>query len=119
MNKKESALLILASSPSYAEAARLLEVDPSTIYEWLKDKEFSDRLEQLRNSIFTEAISKLKGHSTRAVDTLADLLTDESSQVRREAANDILNHATKLKEVQEIEARLKVLEKAQQVEGEV
>lgn len=119
MNKKEKALLTLASCSSYAEAARVLEVDPSTIYEWLKDKKFAERLERLRSSIFTEAINKLKGHSAKAVDTLADLLIDENSQVRRGAANDILNHATKLKEVQETEARLKALEKAQQAKEQV
>lgn len=114
MNKqersKESALIILASSPSYTEAARLLEVDPSTVYEWLKDKEFATRLEQTRNLIFGEAVSKLKGHCTKAVDTLASLLSDESPQVRRGASNDILNHATKFKELQEFDQRLAALE---------
>lgn len=117
MNKqersKENALVILASSPTYAEAARLLEVDPSTIYEWLKDKDFVARLEQARNFIVSDAINKLKIHTTKAVDTLAFLLDDESPQIRRGAANDVLNHVAKLWELQEIEERLSTIEKMQ------
>ena len=114
---KESALVILATSPSRAEAARILGVDPSTIYDWLKDEEFSAKLEQTRNLIVSDAISTLKSHTTKAVDTLAALLDDESSQIKRGTANDILNHVMKFNELQEIEARLRVLEKTQQTKG--
>jgi hypothetical protein len=110
-HKKENAIAILASSVTYAEAARLLEVNPCTIYEWLKDPEYVEKLEQTRNLIVGDAIGKLKGYCVRAVDTLASLLDDESSQVRRGAANDILNHVSRYKEIEEFEKRISNLER--------
>lgn len=114
---KEDALVVLASCSSYTEAAKQLEVSIPTIYKWLSDSEFSAKLEGVRNQIVTDAISKLKAHTTKAVDTLALLMDDESSQVRRGACNDILNHVTKFMELREIETRLKTLEAIQQAKG--
>ena len=111
---KEDALVCLASCSSFNEAAKQLGVSVPTIYNWLIDPEFSAKLDSIRNQIVSEAISKLKTHTTKAVDTLALLMDDESSQVRRGASNDILNHACRFMELKEIEVRLKALEAIQQ-----
>lgn len=111
---KEDALIVLASCSSYIEAAKQLEVSPPTIYKWLADPEFSAKLDAIRSQVVNDALSKLKSHATKAVDTLALLMDDESSQVRRGAANDILNHVGRFMELKEIEVRLKALESVQQ-----
>jgi len=111
---KENALVILATCTNYQEAARQLDITPPTIYQWLQDPEFAAKLEETRSSIVSDAVSKMKGYSIKAVETLAALLDDASSQVKRAAANDILNHVGRLMELKEIEVRLKALENAQQ-----
>lgn len=111
---KEDAIVVLASCSSYAEAARELDVSVPTIYKWLGDSEFLAKLEAIRNQIVSDSISKLKAHTTKAVDTLAMLLDDENPQIRRGVSNDILNHVTRFMELKEIEARLKILEVAHQ-----
>ncbi|MGE4574522.1 hypothetical protein [Parachlamydia sp.] len=110
---KEDAIVVLASCSSYAEAARELGVSIPTIYKWLGDPEFEAKLESIRNQIVSESISKLKTHTTKAVDTLAMLLDDDSPQIRRGASNDILNHVSRFIEIKEIEVRLKALEAIQ------
>lgn len=109
---KEIALPILASTPDYSEAAKLIGCSRGEIYEWLKDNEFKAELEKLRSQIVNDAISKMKAHVTKAVDVLASLLDDESSQVRRAACNDILNHVGRFMELKELENRLVNLENA-------
>lgn len=110
---KEDAIVTLASCSSYAEAARELGVSIPTIYKWLGDPEFAAKLESIRNQLVSEAISKLKTHTTKAVDTLATLLDDDNPQIRRGASNDILNHVSRFIEIKEIEVRLKALEAIQ------
>jgi hypothetical protein len=111
---KEDALVVLAICMSYSEAARELDVSVPTVYKWLGDSEFLARLEAIRNQIVSDSISKLKTHTTKAVDTLAMLLDDENPQIRRGASNDILNHVSRFIEIKEIKGRLKTLEIAQQ-----
>jgi hypothetical protein len=110
---KEDAIVTLASCSSYAEAARELGVSIPTIYKWLGDPEFAAKLESIRNQIVSESISKLKTHTTKAVDTLAMLLDDDNPQIRRGVSNDILNHVSRFIEIKEIEVRLKALEAIQ------
>ena len=108
---KMKALPILATTPNYSEAARLIGCSHEQIYSWLRDEEFKAELEKLRSHLVNDAISKMKGYVTKAVDTLAALMDDESSQVRRAACNDILNHVGRFIELKELETRLDNLEK--------
>ena len=109
---KELALPILAITPNYCEAARKIGCSTEQIYKWLKNEEFRAELEKLRSRIVDDAVGKLKSHVTKAVDTLALLMDDESSGVRRAACNDILNHVSKFIELKELETRLVKLESA-------
>lgn len=109
---KETALPILACTPDYTEAAKLIGCSRGEIYEWLKDEDFKAQLEKLRSRLVDDAISKMKAHVTKAVDTLAMLMDDESSHVRRSACNDILNHVARFIELKEMEDRLVNLERS-------
>jgi HEAT repeat protein len=108
---KVKALPILATTPNYSEAARLIGCSYDQIYSWLRDPDFKNELEKLRSQLVDDAISKMKSHVTKAVDVLATLMDDESSQVRRAACNDILNHVGRFIELKELETRLVNLEK--------
>lgn len=109
---KEAAIPILAITPNYSEAAKLIGCSRDEIYEWLKDDSFRLELEMIRSKLVDDAISKMKTHTTKAVDTLAILMDDESSQVRRAACNDILNHVGRFIELKDLENRLVILEKS-------
>ncbi len=108
---KEQALLVLVTTPNYTEAAKVLGISPPTIYEWLKDPVFSQELNRRRNQLVEESLDRLKNYVNKSAETLGALLDDANPQIRRGAANDILNHVMKFKEVIEIEQRLNAIER--------
>jgi hypothetical protein len=111
--RQKKALPFFISSSSEVEACRLSKVSKQTFYEWLKNPLFKSELERLRNELINEAVGNLKANIGKAVNTLVILLDDTNSQVRRGAANDILNHIAKFKELQELEDRIESLERRQ------
>jgi len=64
-----------------------------------------------RNEIVSDAVNQLKATTTKAAMTLSLLLErDDNPSVQRAAANDILNHVGKFKELQELQERIEKLE---------
>ncbi len=104
------ALPILATSPNYTQAARTLGVSTERIYAWLKDAEFKRELDKLRNEIVEDSVAKMKGYTSKAVDTLGSLLDESNPSIRRGVANDLLNQVTRFIELQELEKRISTLE---------
>ena len=100
----------ILSSPSYEEAARRSGVSAKQIHEWLKDRDFKLELEKQRNQMTNNAINILKMNTTKAAETLGELLSSSNEAVKRGAANDILHHVRNFQELQELEDRIAVLE---------
>lgn len=109
--KQAKAIPILLSSDCIEVAAKQAGVTKNTIYTWLKQPDFNQALADARKKLLDKALDKLTGISMKAVNTLEQLLNAESEAVRRAAANDVLGHAIKYKEVAEIETRLESVEK--------
>jgi hypothetical protein len=105
------ALPFFVTSSSEAAACRAARIAKQTYYDWLKDPLFKAELKRLRESAVQNALETLKIHASKAVDTLVGLLDADNLILRRQAANDILQHIGKFKELQEIEHRIAVLEK--------
>lgn len=104
------ALPFLISSSSEGDGCRQAGIARQTYYEWLKEPGFRAELSRLRNAIVDDALEKLKVHTGSAVDVLIRLLDADNLAIRRNAANDILGHVVKFRELHEIEARLYALE---------
>ena len=104
------ALPYILASPSYEEAARKAQISSKQIYEWLKDPEFKSELEKQRNQVVETAMNLLKMNTTRAAESLGELLSSPNELVKRGAANDILNHVAKFRELQELVDRVAMLE---------
>lgn len=100
----------LLSCSSYEEAARQAHVSVKQIYCWLKTSAFKAELDKRRNEIIEEAVNKLKYNTTRAADTLVNLLSHSNPTIQRGVANDLLNHVAKFIELHEIEERIQLLE---------
>jgi len=54
----------------------------------------------------------VKTHAARAVTELAGLLNVKDDRLRRQVCNDLLAHAMKVRELDDLEGRLAALEKA-------
>lgn len=110
LRSRDRALSVLAVQPNYSKAAEELGIGRDQIYNWLKDDDFRQEVDKLRTSLVDEAISSLKSSVKNAAQVLSDLLDDDNPQVRRAAANDIINHVAKFIEYKDIDKRLKELE---------
>lgn len=110
--RQRKALPFFISTAHCEEACKKAGISRNCFYEWLKQPKFKAVLENLRNEVVQDAIAHLKINSTKAAETLISLTarTDNPS-VQRAAANDILNHVMKFKEVMEIEQRLNEIER--------
>ena len=89
--KDEQILPLVLAGYSQRQIAQKLNATPTTISKRIKRKEFAEILAEHRKAILDEVITKLTSHTNRAVDVLAELLEDENSFVRFNAASKILS----------------------------
>ena len=105
-------LAALVGNPDVQAATKATGVGRTTAYRWLREPAFQAELTRQRDAVLSEALASVKTHATRAVAELAALLTVPDERLRRLVCNDILAHAMKVRELEDIERRLDALEKA-------
>ena len=110
-SKQLKAIPVLIGCDTVEGAARKAGVSKNTLYAWMQQEEFSKALSTARKKLLDKAMHKLMSVSMKAVITLEGLLDAESEAVRRAAANDVLGHILKYRELSEIEERLETVEK--------
>lgn len=71
-----------------------------------------DALKSAQDEAFAESLSKVKINATTAVDTLLELMAAGKQDVRARCAALILEHGIKIRQVEELEKRLGLLEQA-------
>ena len=110
-SKQLRAIPILIASDTVEEAAQEIGVSRTTLYSWLEKEEFDQAVKVARRKLLDKSLNKLTNVSMKAVNNLEKLLDAESEAVRRAAANDVLNHSLKYRELSEIEERLESVER--------
>ena len=111
LNQRQIKIIpILIGCDTVEEAARQAGISRGTIYGWMKQEEFQNAVESARKKLLDRAMNKLLNVAMDAVLALEKLLTAESEAVRRAAANDILNHIQRQRELKEFEGRLAAVE---------
>ncbi len=117
--KHDAAILALLSSRNIEEAARAVEVDPRTLYRWLKEPAFNARYREAKRAAFSQAIARLHQMAGAAVATLGKVMVDSNTpaSTRVRAADSVLAHAAKAIELEDIEARVAELERAAETKG--
>ena len=112
--KKEEAIAALLTHRSVEEAARAAGITPNTLVRWLKVPEFNDANRLARRMAFGQAIGRLQQASSAAVTTLLKLTVDPNAPaaVRARSSYYILNLAKQAIEVEDIDARVSMLERA-------
>lgn len=109
--KQQKVIPILIGYDSTEAAARAAGMSKNTLYNWMQQEEFSKAVSSARKKLLEKAMNKLMNVSMKAVITLETLLDAESESVRRAAANDVLGHILKYRELSEIEERLETVER--------
>ncbi|MCM8778667.1 MAG: phBC6A51 family helix-turn-helix protein [Candidatus Omnitrophica bacterium] len=110
-NRQLMAISHIINSASIEEASSKAKVSRSTLYKWLKDENFKVELKRQRDEVIRSALDRLKGAITKAVEELIKLTDAQREEVRRLACNDIITHALKSIEIEDIEQRLDKVER--------
>ena len=100
----------LISSPTFEEGRKKARLSKNALFKWLKKPAFKDELIKQRDIVITEALETLKANIGQAISALVGLLETEKESLKRQVANDIINHVLKVVEIQEIERRLDEIE---------
>jgi hypothetical protein len=109
--KQMKAITLLLTRPTREEVIREVEISSETLYRWMRDPDFKAELARQQNAVINEAISVLKANMTKAAHTLVSLLDEKGGELRRRAANDLIGHVLKARELEELEERLEQVER--------
>jgi transposase-like protein len=119
--KKEEAIAALLSHRNIEDAADAIGISTKTLLRWMKEPEFDSSYREARRAAFGQSVARLQQASGAAVTTLLKVMVDQntpaSTKVR--AADSVLNHTAKAIELDDVEARLTELERANEAAKEM
>lgn len=96
--RQRQGLLALVGHPSVSDAARASGISERTLYRWLAQPVFRERLEAERELAFRRVAKKIPKLANRAVASLDRVLLDEAlpAETRIAAARTVLDLAAQL-----------------------
>ena len=104
------AIPAILEGPTIEAAARAAGVAKVTLYEWLKQDPFREKLEAARAELYRGAIDTLKGAAGKAARRLIELLDSRNENTRRLTAREVLALAMKIDDEQDLKRRVERLE---------
>jgi DNA-binding MurR/RpiR family transcriptional regulator len=107
---KEKVLAALIETNSIRAASQLSQVSESTIYRFLKDKEFLTEYRDLRLKTVEMTVARLQALTSEATETLQRNLHSENAQAEIRAASVILDNSFRGVEFLDLVQRIKELE---------
>lgn len=113
-SKQRKAIPIILAAPSITEGCREAGISREAFYGWQRNPVFMEEWTRQQNEAIEGAIHTLKASLTDAVTTLTALLKADGSMgegTRLKASLAILESVFKVKELEEFEKRLAILEK--------
>lgn len=110
--KQELVIAALLECPTYAGAAAQAGVSEVTVWRWLQDTDFAAAYREARTQVVDQAIAHLQKATGQAVSTLEAVMGDAEAppSSRVAAAKTVLDLALKIRESEDLEARLLTLE---------
>ncbi len=112
--KQHKAVACLLSEATISAAAAKAGIAERTLHGWLQDPLFEAAYRAVRREAVGQAVARLQQMSTHAVTVLATVMADKTTppSTRVMAAKSILEFAIRAVELEDLEARLAVLEQA-------
>lgn len=110
--RQERAVLALLAEPSVsaaAAAAAAADVPESTLYRWLSDPPFRNRLRSARREVFDRGFDALARSSAEAVEALRRALTCGKPNVEVRAALGILDRVMRVAALADLAAEVEEL----------
>lgn len=112
-SKQEQALAALMANPTIREASKASGIPERTLWRYLKQQDFSGRLEAEKGKLISVASDRLKSKLDAATRAIADVMEDADAppQTRINAAKIILEFSLKYAEMSDVIHRLDELER--------
>lgn len=110
--KQELTIAALLTAPSVGAAAQQAGIAEPTLYRWLKDAAFQTAYRDARRQVVQHAIVQVQRATGEAVETLRAVMQDPEApaSAKVSAAKAILETAVKAVELEDLEARIAMLE---------
>ena len=112
-HKQRRAIPALLASPTVESAAVIAGVSRESLYRWLRtDPLFRAELHAAEAEALAESTRRLVNLSGQALDTITEVMTDETAPaaVRLRAADTVLARLLQLRELVTLEGRITALE---------
>lgn len=111
--ERETVISGLLLNGSIRNTANALGVSPSTIYRVCNEEGFKEAFNKAKMDILQGTCAKLTNNLLKAVDVVTDIMnnTENSPQIRLNAANQLFSVALRLNEQCELLARIETIEK--------
>jgi hypothetical protein len=111
--RQRKAVESLLTTGDKSQAAELAGVKRQTIYKWLKQPEFQQALREAEAEALKGLSQALARLGSKAADTLDKSMDTDSDRVRVRAADIVLQRLLQLRELIDLDARVRELEKSQ------
>lgn len=111
--KKEEAITALLQEGTIRQAAEKIGVAESTLFRWLAEEDFQRVYREAKRRLVDSAITRLQKISGEAVKALQAVMNDSENppSSRVMAARTVLEMAVKAVEIEDLETRVKAIEK--------
>jgi hypothetical protein len=108
--KQEKLIACLVTDRTAEGACRRANIAVTTYWRWMKDEQFVAEYRRARRGILENAVTRLQGLTTSAIDTLERNLNCENPSVEMRTASVVLEQAIKGLETLDVENRIEMLE---------
>jgi hypothetical protein len=85
-------------------------ISKQNFYQWIKLPAFKEKLKQEESKVIAKTLSSVEESIQGAFLTLRSLLNKQNENVKARSADSLLNFGIRLKELEQVEQRLKCLE---------
>jgi len=115
--QRELLIQALLQQPGLEKAAKAAGISAVTAWRISQTPEFQQEYRQARREAFSQSIGRLQQASSAAVTTLMKIMVDPTAPAasRVRAADCILDRGAKALELEDLEARISVLERTAEV----
>ena len=109
--RQAKALPLILSERTVGEGCQAAGISRKCFYNWMKEEAFRNEYRDRQSRLVDLALVTLKGNAVIAAEKLSAMVATEGGPLLRRVCRDVIDLNLKIREFDEIEARLDALEK--------
>ena len=109
--RQAKALPLILSGRTVGEGCEAAGISRKSFYNWLKGEAFRNEYRERQRALVELAMVTLKGNAMAAAEKLASMVATEGGPLLRRVCRDVIDLNLKIREMDDLEARLEALEK--------